>query len=53
MLVSLRLVGGEVLRASITRLALDELGLAPGVTAFALVKTAAIDRGGVQGLRAT
>lgn len=52
-LVSLRLVGGEVLRASITRLALDELGLAPGVAAFALVKTAAIDRGGVQGLRAT
>jgi len=51
-LVSLRLTGGEVLRASITRLALDDLGLAHGVPAYALVKTAAIDRGGVQGLRA-
>lgn len=51
-LVTLRLVGGEALRASITRMAADELGLAPGVPAFALVKTAALDRGGVQALRA-
>lgn len=50
-LVTLRLMGGETLRASITRLALDELGLKPGIEAFALVKTAAIDRGGVQGFR--
>lgn len=50
-LVSLRLQGGELLRASITRLALDDLALAPGVAAYALVKTASIDRGGVQGLR--
>ncbi len=48
-MVTLRLAGGEVLRASITRLASDELGLKAGAPVLALVKTAALDRGGIQG----
>jgi molybdate transport system ATP-binding protein len=41
--VTLELVGGEKLVAAVTRLALDELGLAKGAEAFALVKSVALD----------
>lgn len=41
--VTLELAGGERLTAAVTRLALDELGLAVGAEIFALVKTVALD----------
>jgi molybdate transport system ATP-binding protein len=41
--VTLQLPGGEMLVAAVTRLALDELGLAKGAEAFALVKSVALD----------
>jgi molybdate transport system ATP-binding protein len=43
--VDLRIaIGSLMLLARVTRLSLDELGLAPGVPVFALVKSVAIDR---------
>lgn len=42
-LVGVRLTGGDVLRASITRAARQELALAEGQSIFCLVKTAALD----------
>lgn len=41
--VRLELVGGDPLVAAVTRLALDELGLAVGAEVFALVKSVALD----------
>lgn len=41
--VTLSLAGGDRLVAAVTRLALDELGLAPGAEVFALVKSVALD----------
>lgn len=41
--VTLELVGGEKLVAAVTRLALEELGLAIGAEVFALVKSVALD----------
>jgi molybdate transport system ATP-binding protein len=41
--VVLELIGGDRLTAAITRLALDELGLAVGDRVFALVKSVALD----------
>ncbi|MFC7051909.1 molybdenum ABC transporter ATP-binding protein [Hansschlegelia quercus] len=37
-------IGGAVLRAEVTRRALDELGLAPGKMVYALVKSVAVSR---------
>lgn len=42
-LVSVRFAGGDLLRASITRLAARDLALAPGMPVFCLVKSAALD----------
>ena len=42
-LVGVRLSGGDLLRASITRLARDELALVAGQPVFCLVKSAALD----------
>lgn len=42
-LVGVRLTGGELLRASVTRLAVRDLALAPGQSVFCLVKSAALD----------
>lgn len=42
-LVGVRLAGGELLRASITRLAARDLALSPGMPVFCLVKSAALD----------
>jgi molybdate transport system ATP-binding protein len=41
-LASLALPGGDVLRATITRLAVDDLGLKPGDTVHALIKSVTI-----------
>lgn len=40
--VSVRLTGGEMLRAAVTRLAIDALGLSPGLAVQALVKVVAV-----------
>jgi molybdate transport system ATP-binding protein len=45
--VVLELIGGEKLTAAITRLALDELGLAVDDSVFALVKSVALDERGI------
>lgn len=42
-LVGVRLAGGDILRASVTRLAVRDLALAPGKPIFCLVKSAALD----------
>ena len=42
-LVGVRLTGGELLRASVTRLAVRDLALAPGKSVVCLVKSAALD----------
>jgi molybdate transport system ATP-binding protein len=42
-LASVELVGGDKLYASLTRMAVDELGLAPGFEVYALVKAVALD----------
>ena len=49
-LVTIRLVGGDLLFAYATRLAIEELGLDEGDHVYALVKTVAIDERGVTGL---
>lgn len=49
-LVTMQLPGGDTLRASVTRLAIDELGLDVGDEVRALIKTVAIDERGVPGL---
>ncbi len=49
-LVTIELVGGDLLFAYATRLAIDELGLDAGDHVHALVKTVAIDERGVTGL---
>lgn len=41
--VTVALIGGEPLIAAVTRLAIDELGLAAGANVFALVKSVALD----------
>ena len=48
-LVKLRLKGGDRLTASITQMALDDLGLTTGTPVRALVKTASLDETGIQG----
>ena len=45
--VALELIGGDRLTSAITRLALDELGLALGDDVFALVKSVALDERGM------
>ena len=42
-MISVELEGGEKLYASLTRMAVDELRLAPGVEVFCLVKAVALD----------
>lgn len=51
MLVSVALPGGEVLKASVTRLAVDSLGLDVGGEVRALVKAVSIDERGLPGHR--
>ena len=46
-LATIRLAGGDMLQASITRLAVDELGLRAGVEVIGLVKTVAIPEQGI------
>lgn len=43
-IVSVALVGGERIYASVTRLAIDELGLGEGRDVYALIKAVSIDR---------
>lgn len=50
--VSIMLLGGDVLHASITRIAVDDLGLGVGDDVHALVKSAAIAAPGQRGTRA-
>ncbi len=52
-LATLRLDGGDILKAWTTRLATDGLGLAVGHRAQALIKAVAIDERSVPGLRVT
>ena len=40
-------VGGVLLRARVTRLAVDRLGLAPGIELYALIKAISLDRDSV------
>jgi molybdate transport system ATP-binding protein len=47
--VRLQLVGGDVIAASVTRLAAEALSLAPGLAVKALVKAGAIDETGLPG----
>ena len=49
-LVTLQLVGGDMLRVYATRLATDQLGLDVGDEVLALVKSVAIDERGIPGL---
>jgi len=42
-MASVELIGGERLWASLTRMAVDELGIAPGVDVFCMVKAVALD----------
>lgn len=46
-LAAIELAGGSTLRASVTRMAIDELGLAPGVEVSALIKAVSIDERGL------
>jgi ABC-type molybdate transport system ATPase subunit len=50
-LVTLALPGGDELKGSTTRLAVDELGLKVGDSVRALVKAVALDERGIHGLR--
>lgn len=50
-LVSVTLTGGETLRAYATRLAVDSLGLSPGLDVHALIKSVMIEESGVTGLQ--
>ena len=50
-LVSVALPGGDVVKASVTRLAADSLGLAPGGEVQALVKAVSIDERGLPAQR--
>jgi molybdate transport system ATP-binding protein len=52
-MVTVQLTGGEVLRASVTRLALDEMGLGVGDRVTALIKAAAVDERSVVALNPT
>ncbi|MBI3275855.1 MAG: TOBE domain-containing protein, partial [Methylocystis sp.] len=45
--VTLELLGGERIMSAVTRLAIDELGLAVGSPVFALVKSVALDERGM------
>lgn len=46
-LALIELAGGSLLRASLTRMAIDQLGLAPGVEVSALIKAVSIDERGL------